>query len=70
MAFFFFSRQSTELKEFASDSGVDDMSVDSHDNITREILKKSRSSKHGFTTNWGPIGFTKDLHPLSIMVTI
>ncbi len=25
---------------------------------------------HGFTTNWGPVGFRKSGHPLSIMVCV
>lgn len=31
-------------------------------------LDKKKSSEHGFTTYWGPVGFQKKLHPLSIMV--
>ena len=27
-----------------------------------------KSSRHGFTTTWGPVGFQKRIHPLSIMV--
>jgi hypothetical protein len=31
-------------------------------------VKTPETSMHGFTTTWGPLGFKKDLHPLSIMV--
>ena len=26
-------------------------------------------TKQGYTTNWGPVGFKKSKHPLSIMVS-
>ena len=29
---------------------------------------KLREKKHSFTTSWGPVGFKKSRHPLSIMV--
>ena len=33
-------------------------------------IDKKKFSKRGFTTNWGPVGFKKKLHPLSIMVCV
>lgn len=41
---------------------------DDDDDVDLISLDKKRSSKHNFTTYWGPIGFKKKLHPLSIMV--
>lgn len=32
------------------------------------IFDRKKPSKHSFVTNWGPVGFQKKLHPLSIMV--
>ena len=43
-------------------------SRDDDDEVDLISLDKKRSSKHNFTTFWGPIGFKKKLHPLSIMV--
>lgn len=49
----------------------DDVSVKSHDRKVHESrlpVKKPKSSRHGFSTTWGPPGFKKDIHPLAIMV--
>lgn len=61
-------------KETITDTGDSDLiSVDSHEYMDKEeentaVLKKPKSSENGFTTRWGPIGFKKKLHPLTIMV--
>ena len=39
------------------------------DEIDGEIMDYITGRKvRGFKTNWGPIGFQKSIHPLSIMV--
>ena len=32
------------------------------------VTKLKTRGKHSFTTSWGPVGFKKSRHPLSIMV--
>lgn len=55
--------------------GADAVSVDSYASKTKDErkvilpLKTPKSSKHGFTTDWGPVGFRKKFHPLSLMVS-
>lgn len=58
-----------------SDSGdTDEGSADTEEVLTKNTRMKDifsddmKSSGRGFTTDWGPIGFKKALHPLSIMV--
>ena len=34
------------------------------------ITKLQSRKRHNFTTSWGPVGFNKSQHPLSIMVSI
>ena len=62
-------------KLYSSDSEVLSESEDMDDDTLTKQKKRrditseeSKFVKHGFTTTWGPEGFKKKLHPLSIMV--
>ncbi len=59
--------------EVASDSGdADGASVDPYETKTKlnddGDVESYSKKKHNFTTHWGPIGFKKNLHPLTVMV--
>ena len=54
-----------------SEDTSDELSgVDKNENtdVQEDILEGTKPKSRGFATKWGPIGFEKALHPLSIMV--
>lgn len=55
----------------ASDSGdTDEASVDlTETKVNVDNVDTPKFSMRGYSTNWGPVGFRKKLHPLSIMVS-
>ena len=57
--------------EMTSDSrSVDGQSSDNPEAGHIDMITKLRSRKgRRFTTSWGPMGFVKSRHPLSIMVS-
>ena len=52
-----------------SQSQADVLSEDAESGPVDMITKLRGRTGNGFTTNWGPVGFRKDRHPLSIMVS-
>lgn len=57
-----------------NDSGSDDMSeeeeaLDYTDSGVNISSSDSQNTDRNFSTNWGPIGYNKRNHPLSIMVS-
>lgn len=65
-----FRHSSGYVNDYGNLDGVSIKSHDSKAQETRVPLKQPRSSRHGFATQWGPTGFKKELHPLSIMVLL
>ena len=42
--------------------------LDGRSRHDEDLIFDRKPSQHSFVTTWGPVGFQKKLHPLSIMV--
>lgn len=65
-----FSRVYTALKKKHSTKDLEYLEDSGHDCSYDALDALDTDPKKGFTTKWGPVKFTKENHPLSIMVRL